>query len=340
MTDAATTPAVEVRNTVGPRWAPTAPAAASAAVSPGLSPPPGPTITSTSPDGGSGSVLSAAPAPGSSSMARVADLAARTTSPVDASPATSGNLARRACLAASRAVARQRASALSPRSPCHWVTQRCAAQGTIASTPASVLSSTATWPRAPLGSAGTAASAGGAAAPAGRDKTASCSTPPPACVTTPPPTCPAPSVTSARSPGASRRTVAPWRPSGPDRTITSPARAPAVARNTGGRASGPAERQPWAAARSAAGERVPPPGEEPLLAGREPARRGLLTAELRQLPEQRFLLLVELGRRLHRHVDDQVTAPGLVQVPHSQAVERDDLAGLRARAYVQVPAAV
>src|SRR5215469_6485942 len=146
---------------------------------------------------------------------------------------------------------------------------------------------------------------------------------------------PAPAVTSARSPRASRRTVAPWRPSGPDRTITSPARASAGARKTGGRAS-----RPGAAARSAAVERVPQPGEEPLLAGREPARRGLLTPEFRQLLEQRFLLLVELGRRLHRHVDDQVTAPGVVQVPHAQAIERDDLTGLRARADVQLAGAV
>src|SRR5262249_61914012 len=117
---------------------------------------------------------------------------------------------------------------------------------------------------------------------------------------------PAPWVTPARPRGASRRPVAPWRPSGPDRTITSPARASAGARKTGGRAS-----PPGAAARSAAVERVPQPGEEPLLAGREPARRGLLAPELGQLLEQRFLLFVELGRSLHRHVDDQVTAPGV-----------------------------
>src|SRR6266487_2326652 len=99
MTDAATTPAVEVRNTWGPRWAPTAPAPVSAAVSAGLSPPSGPTITSRSPDDGSGNVLSAVPAPGSSSTARAAGFTARTTSLVDAGPATSGNLALRACLA-------------------------------------------------------------------------------------------------------------------------------------------------------------------------------------------------------------------------------------------------
>src|SRR5215471_8989357 len=359
-TDAAITPAVEVRSTVGPRWAPTAPASVSAAVSAGLGPPSGPTITTRSPGDGSGSELSAVPAPGSSSTARAADRTARATSGVDASVATSGNLALRACLAASRAVARQRASARSPRSPCHWVTQRCAAQGTITSTPASVISSTASGPRSPLGSACTTTTAGSAGGSIRRDLTARCSTPPPACVTTHSARLPAPSVTSARSPGARRRTVAPWRPSGPDRTITSPARPPAGARKTGGRASPPcwsrsgASRprvswrrvsrpcvpQPWVAARSAAVERVPQPGEEPLLAGREPARRGLLTPELGQLLEQRLLLLVELGRRLHRHVDDQVTTAGVVQVPHPQPVQRDDLAGLGARADVEVPGAV
>src|SRR6185312_608199 len=363
-TDAATSPAVEVRSTVGPRWAATAPAPANAAVSAGLSPPSGPTITTRSPDDGSGSVLSAVAAPGSSSTASAADPTARITSWVDASAATSGNLARRACLAASRAVARQRASARSPRSPCHWVTQRCAAQGTTTSTPASVINSTASGPRSPLGSACTTTTAASAGGSARRDGTARCSTPSPACVTTHSARLPAPSVTSARSPGARRRTVAPWRPSGPDRTITSPARSLAGARKTGGRASPRSPRsgasrprdswcrdswrrvsrpcvpQPGAAARSAAVERVPQPGEEPVLAGREPARRGLLTPELGQLLEQRLLLLVELGRRLHRHVDDQVTAAGVVQVPHSQPVQRDDLAGLGARADVQVPGAV
>ena len=56
-----------------------------------------------------------------------------------AGPAISGSQARRDCLAASRAVARHLARALSPRSPCHFVIERAAAHSyfvSIASLPA------------------------------------------------------------------------------------------------------------------------------------------------------------------------------------------------------------
>ncbi len=78
-----------------------------------------------------------------------------TTSAVDASGVTSGNHARRACLAASRAVARHLASDFAARSPRQTATDRAAAHGTIRATPISVSSSTASSPRSPLGSAWT-----------------------------------------------------------------------------------------------------------------------------------------------------------------------------------------
>ena len=53
---------------------------------------------------------------------------------------------------------------------------------------------------------------------------------------------PAPSVTSARSPGRSLRTVAACRPSAPDRTTTSDASASRSARKTGGCTSAPTGR--------------------------------------------------------------------------------------------------
>src|SRR5262249_6735489 len=157
--------------------------------------------------------------------------------------------------------------------------------------------------------------------------------PPPAAVPPPSAPSPAPPVGSARSPTPSRRTVAACLPSGPSRTTTSAVNAAGSLKKTGGRESGPA-------ARSAAVEGIPQPGEEPLLARCEPARRGLLSPELRQLLEQGLLLVIELGRGLDGHMDEQVTPARAVQVPHSQAVHRDDLAGLGAWADVNVPGPV
>ena len=70
---------------------------------------------------------------------------------VEASSATSGNHDRRACLAASRAVERQRASDFAARSPFQTATERAAAHGTISATPTSVSTSTASSPRSPFG---------------------------------------------------------------------------------------------------------------------------------------------------------------------------------------------
>ena len=60
------------------------------------------------------------------------------TSAVEASGSTTGNQARRACLAAACAASAHRRWARSTRSPFHWVTQLAAAQGTMTSTPISV----------------------------------------------------------------------------------------------------------------------------------------------------------------------------------------------------------
>ena len=86
---------------------------------------------------------------------RLADLGGPTTVSV-----TSGIHARRDCLAASRAVARHFASERAPRSALPHGTQRAAAQGMIRSTPTSVISSTASSPRSPLGMAWTTVIAG------------------------------------------------------------------------------------------------------------------------------------------------------------------------------------
>src|SRR6516225_2835829 len=330
---AATSPADDVRSTVGPSRAITAPAPASSCASAGLTPPSGPTTSMMSPAAGKSSALSATGPAGSSSTAMLAVATRRASSAVVTAPVTSGSQARRDCLAAWAAAARHRASARSPRSPAQRVTQRCAAQGTITSTPPSVIRSTASGPCSPLGSAWATTSTGSGRGSLRRASTLSSSVPALAAVTTHSATSPAPSVRSARSPTPSRRTVAACRPSGPSSTTTSAASAAGSLRKTGGRESGPA-------GRSAAVEGIPQPGEEALLPRHEPARRGLLGPELRQLLDQGLLLVVELGRRLDGHMDDQVTPARAVQVAHAQAVHRDDLARLGAGADVQLPGPV
>ena len=75
------------------------------------------------------------------------------TASVEASGATGGTVARRDCLAASRATVCQRAAPLTDFSSDQRATHREAAHGTSASTPASVARSTASSLRSPLGSA-------------------------------------------------------------------------------------------------------------------------------------------------------------------------------------------
>ncbi len=55
-------------------------------------------------------------------------------------------------------------------------------------------------------------------------------------------------------------------------------------------------------------ERIAEPREEALLAWREPARRSFLAAQLGELAEQFFLFWLQLGRRLHGDMDDQIAA--------------------------------
>jgi hypothetical protein len=77
-----------------------------------------------------------------------------------------------------------------------------------------------------------------------------------------------------------------------------------------------------------------------LLARLELAGRLLLAAQLGQVTQQLLLLGVEPAGGLHRDVNDQVAAAGAVQVLDAKAVQRDDLAGLGARADVHVVRAV
>ena len=132
-------------------------------------------------------------------------------------------------MAASRAVARHLSRAFSPRSPLHWVMDRPADQGTITSTPISVIVSTAVSPRSPLGSAWTTMIRGLGAGSEATVSTSSSSFSLCATATTHPATAPAPSHRSTRSPGFSRRTRAAWRPSGPSSRTRAPRRAVAAA---------------------------------------------------------------------------------------------------------------
>src|SRR5690348_8041864 len=318
-----------------------APAAPKAVPSSPVIPPSGPTTTSRSPDSGRLRRPRLAAAPGSSTIAHAAFPISSATWPTEASGVTSGIQARRDCFAASRAVSRHLASERSPRAPCHTGTQRAAAHGTMRSTPTSVISSTASSPRSPFGMAWTTVIAGSGYGTCRLACTVSSRPPVPprdGPATTHSATRPAPSATSARSPGRSLRTAA-CRPSAPDRTTMSDSSAARSARNTGGctvlsrgcLASG-ASRQ----AGSAAVERVAQPGEEPLGARREPARGRFLAAQLGQVPQQLLLLGVQLAGRLDGDVDDEIAAPVAVEVLDALAVQRDDLAGLGTGADVDI----
>ena len=333
MTAAATSPAEEVRSTVGPSRAATAPAPASAAVSAGLTPPSGPTITTM--------IAAARAAARCSARRRRPDRAAPparppATRPVDVRRGRQaghlGDQARRDCLAASRAVARQRASALlrPVAAPAGHAALGRPGHDHVHARPRSSAPPPARRDR-PWGSpAPPRPGARRAARCAGPGRPAPARPAGPRSPRTRRPA-PAPSVTSTRSPGASRRTVAACRPSAADpstasrrsqrwrRRRCSPAR---TDRRSPGRV--PPRQRPLKASRSRE--------KNPCWPGREPAGRRLLAAELGQLPEQLLLLGVELGRRLHGHVDDQVAAAGGVQVRDALAVQRDGLAGLGARA--------
>ena len=150
-----------VRSTEVPSRTGSAPTAANAASSSSLIPPSGPTTMTISPRPGTGRSASG-PEAASCSTTGTDGVASRpTTSSVVDHSATSGNHGRRACLAASRAVAaplRQRLVARGrPATPRR---EREAAHGTIRSTPTSVSISTASSPRSPLGMAWTTTTRG------------------------------------------------------------------------------------------------------------------------------------------------------------------------------------
>ncbi len=237
-TAAAAAPAVEVRRTVGPRRASMAPDSRRAARSAALIPPSGPTSSRISPVSGNGNSWSFADASASRTIARVAAATRLARVAVVARSVTSGSQARLDCLAASRAVARHLARALSPRSACHFVTERSAAQGITASTPISVISSTASSPRSPLGSACATVSSGCGGGTVCTARMSSVTKFLPTSLTTPSATVPAPSPTSARSPARSRLTAAAWCPSGPVSRITRAVTSPGGTRNSGGPAAG------------------------------------------------------------------------------------------------------
>src|SRR5690606_32626067 len=216
----ATAAAVEARSTVGPSRTTCAPAPASTSSSSSLTPPSGPTTRSRSPESGNSAEASGTSVDSCSTRAASARRTSSANCLVVTGSATSGTQARRACLAAWKAVLRHRAKALAPRGPSsHLATQRAARQGSTESTPASVASSTANSPRSPLISAC-----------ASRTRSAGCST----CQVSATSSCkeslatdttwhraipPRPSDSSNCSPGRRRRTVAACLPSGPSKVI-------------------------------------------------------------------------------------------------------------------------
>ncbi len=127
-------------------------AAVNVASSSGVMPPSGPTTSTMSPPAGRSTVDRPAVASSCSTNAAAAASIRCATRAVDSSgsPATSGSHGRRACLAASRAVATHFSRARSPRASRQRATDRVAAQGTISSTPTSVIACTASSPRSPL----------------------------------------------------------------------------------------------------------------------------------------------------------------------------------------------
>ena len=120
-----------------------------------LSPPSGPTTSTTRPARGRApspsAVLSGTVAPSCSTHATSAPATTPVMAPRSATAATTGHQVRRDCLAASRATASHLARPRSTLSPLHLLTQRSACHGTISSTPTSVSRSTASSPRSPFG---------------------------------------------------------------------------------------------------------------------------------------------------------------------------------------------
>ena len=221
----------------GPSRTATAPASWSAAVSASLMPPSGPTTTATTgrPPGSGRPAppIDAVAASWRTSTAPPASVVSRThraRARVERSSPTCGTRARRACLAASRAVACHRARPLAAFGPLHTGTHRSACQGTTVSTPTSVAVWTACSSRPPLARACTRVRRNGGGVSAMRSITRTarrslCPASPAAAAASHTSRSPAPSTRSTRSPARSRRTVTAWRASGPVRVSVSPGRA-------------------------------------------------------------------------------------------------------------------
>ena len=223
----AATPAVEVRSTSAPSRTARTPAASNAASSSSAIPPSGPTTTTIEPVAGTDRSANASTASSWSTTARSAAASSATTSAVVASGATVGNHERRACLAASRAVADHFACDLVARSPRQTATDRDAAHGTIMSTPISVSISTASSPRSPLGSACTTVTDGCAGSTSSTDDTVTVKTRLPVDATSPSAVVPAPSVSTTCSPTRRRRTATAWCASSPVTSTVPPPVTPA-----------------------------------------------------------------------------------------------------------------
>ncbi|EZP51330.1 hypothetical protein BW40_02056 [Micrococcus luteus] len=281
-------PAVEARSTCGPSRTGTAPAATQASSSAGPIPPSGPTTTAISTAAESRSAGTAdTPCSASSCSTRTS----RPPSSSQASPATAvpetwsrtaGTRARRACLAAARAVSAHFRRALAALGPFQRTIERSASQGTTASTPSSTAAWTAMRSRSPLARAWTSTSAGvgagSSATASSRTDTASGA----AASTVPWPSVPDPSARSTASPGARRMAAAACRASAPSKTTSAPALAPARAPGsrwnrgavTGSSGSPAAGRTcPWPGVRRARPpRRAPRPGAPGAGAARRPGR--------------------------------------------------------------------
>ena len=230
---------------------------------------------------------------------------------------TTGSQARRACFAASRAVAAHRSRACSPRSP-RQTTHRSAAPTARSrrrrprSSPARPVRPARPWrcPARRSGAASAAARTGDRRWPASgcpcRRRSTTRGTP-----------C---RPRRRRAAGARRRAGAARR-----RRDAPPGRRARSRRRSAARRPGTAARLTSA---YVAVERVAHPGEEAALLGQ---LGDLLAPSAGELAHEALLLGVELGRRTHVEVHEQVAATGAAQVRHAAGPQPHGGAGLGAR---------
>jgi hypothetical protein len=143
-------------------------------------------------------------------------------SAVETGSSTSGSHARWACLAASRAIVRQRATPLTAFAASHLEMLRAACQGTIASTPSSVADCTANSSRSPFARACTSTTRGCGGSTSRRVPTRTTTSFGDTASHSPSNQTPRPSPTVTCSPTRRRRTAAAWCASAPVRTTASP----------------------------------------------------------------------------------------------------------------------